>query len=66
MSPSKRQKSKGGKRPRAWHRGPLEDQRFEQAITALDAARTSTTEGTCPPMDTHEGKTHTQKAESDE
>jgi hypothetical protein len=66
MSPSKRQKSKGGKRPRAWHRGPLEDQRFEQAITALDAARTSTTEGTCPPDGHPTKKTNTQEDEPHE
>jgi hypothetical protein len=32
---SKRQKAKGAKRPRSWHRGPLEDQRFAAATQAF-------------------------------
>lgn len=37
MSP-KRQKGKGGKRLRGWHHGPLEDRRFDEAITRLAGA----------------------------
>jgi hypothetical protein len=37
MTP-KPQKGKHRKRRRGWHHGPLEDQRFERAISQLDAA----------------------------
>jgi hypothetical protein len=44
MSP-KDQKGKGGKRPRAWHHGPNEDRRFEEAISRLDQHKDVSVDG---------------------
>jgi hypothetical protein len=66
MTP-KRQKGKGGKRHRAWHHGPLEDRRFDEAMQRLAQASASnevdgvSTERT----PTHKGNT-TQKDGSHE
>lgn len=37
----RQQKHKGGKRPRAWHRGPGEDRKFDEAIQRLTQTSTS-------------------------
>lgn len=42
MTP-KAQKGKHRKRPRGWHRGPLEDQRFQAATDRLDNPEQNTT-----------------------
>ena len=47
MSPQ-RQKGKHRKRPRGWHRGPLEDQRFAAAVQKLDGCPDRDTPETCP------------------